>query len=142
MRSTLTAWVCVIAAGLLASAVGSGAQTAVAGEQFAGTWTGAGEGAGSGGLELTLAKGKNGAMTGQVSVTGDPTYKAVFKTLTFDGNKMAAKYDFPPDESTEVVVAVTFDGKTATGTWSAREKASGADAAAGTLKLTRGDAAS
>ena len=142
MRRTLTAWVCVIAAGLLASAVSSGAQTAVAGEQFAGAWTGAWEGAGSGGLELTLAKGKDGAMTGQVSVTGDPTYKAVFKTPTFDGNKMAAKYDFPLDESTEVVVAVTFDGKTATGTWSAREKASGVDAAAGTLKLTRADAAS
>ena len=56
-------------------------------EDLLGTWSGTWEGAGSGGFDLTLEKSKDGPMTGKVSVTGEPTYKATLKTLTFDGTK-------------------------------------------------------
>jgi hypothetical protein len=108
------------------------------GEQFAGTWSGKWEGAGSaGGFELTLEKGKDGAITGRVSVTGEPTYKAAFKLLSFDGNKMSAAYDFPPNDAAEVLLTATFDGTAAKGTWSLREKANGAEAFAGTWDVEK-----
>ena len=102
-----------------------------------GTWNGTWEGGGStGGFELTLEKGKDGSTAGRVSVTGEPEYKATIRTLTFEGKKMTATYDFPPDESMEVVLTVTFDGNTAKGPWSARQKAGG-EIASGTLTLSR-----
>jgi hypothetical protein len=102
-----------------------------------GTWTGTWEGAGStGGFELTLEKGKDGSTAGRVSVTGEPAYKATIGTLTFEGKKMTATYDFPPDESMDVVLTLTFDGNTAKGPWSARQKAGG-EIASGTLTLSR-----
>jgi len=102
-----------------------------------GTWNGTWEGAGStGGFELTLEKGKDGSTAGRVSVTGEPAYKATIRTLTFEGQKMTATYDFPPDESMEVELTMTFDGNTATGLWSARQKAGG-EIASGTLTLSR-----
>jgi hypothetical protein len=102
-----------------------------------GTWTGTWEGAGStGGFELTLEKGKDGSTAGRVSVTGEPAYKATIGTLTFEGKKMTATYDFPPDESMEIVLTVTFDGASAKGPWSARQKAGG-EIASGTLTLSR-----
>jgi hypothetical protein len=107
------------------------------GEQFLGTWSGSWDGAGSGGFELTLEKGSDGAVGGKVSVTGEPTYKATFNSLSFEGNKMSAKYDFPPDEGGEVVLAASFDGKTATGTWVLREKAGGNEVASGTWTVTK-----
>ena len=93
-----------------------------------GVWTGTWEdgGAGSGGFELTLEKGKDGALVGRVSVTGEPTYKATLKTLSIEGKALNATYDFPPDESLEVVLAATIDGGTAKGTWTARQKGGGA----------------
>jgi hypothetical protein len=106
-------------------------------EDLIGTWSGTWEGAGSGGFELTLEKSNEGPMTGRVSVTGDPTYKATFKTLTFDGKKMTASYDFPPEETAEVVLAATFDGKKADGTWQVREKANGSVAFKGTWTVTK-----
>jgi hypothetical protein len=102
-----------------------------------GTWNGTWEGAGStGGFELTLEKGKDGSTAGRVSVTGEPAYKATIGTLTFEGKKMTATYDFPPDESMEIVLTVTFDGTSAKGPWSARQKAGG-EIASGTLTLSR-----
>jgi hypothetical protein len=102
-----------------------------------GTWTGTWEGAGStGGFELTLEKGKDGSTAGRVSVTGEPAYKATIRTLTFEGKQMTATYDFPPDDSMEVVLTVAFDGNTAKGPWSARQKAGG-EIASGTLTLSR-----
>ena len=102
-----------------------------------GTWNGTWEGAGStGGFELTLEKGKDGSTAGRVSVTGEPAYKATIRTLTFEGKKMTATYDFPPDESMEVELTMTFDGNTAKGLWSARQKAGG-EIASGTLTLSR-----
>jgi hypothetical protein len=105
--------------------------------EFFGIWTGSWEGGGSGGFELTLEKSQDGAPSGRVSVTGEPTYKATLKTLSFDGGKMTASYDFPPDDQLEVRLAATFDGGTAKGTWSAREKGGGGEVASGTWTVHR-----
>jgi hypothetical protein len=115
------------------------AQQSSAGEQFLGTWAGTWElpGAGSGGFELTLEKGKEGAVTGKVAVTGDPAYTATIKTLTFDGPKMTALYDFPPDERAEVQLVAAFDGSAANGTWVLREKGGGAEVANGTWTVKK-----
>jgi hypothetical protein len=72
-----------------------------------------------------------------VSVTGEPTYRAEFKKLSFDGNKMTAAYDFTPDEQGEVIVTATFEGNTAKGTWALRAKADGTEVATGTLNVTK-----
>ena len=107
-------------------------------EQFLGTWSGSWEGAGqSGGFELILEKDKAGALGGRVSVTGEPTYKVTLKSLAFEGPKMTAQYDFPADEAAQVILAASFDGNTAKGTWSLREKASGTEVAGGTWTVTR-----
>ena len=101
-----------------------------------GTWTGTWEGAGTGGFELTLEKGKDGKLGGQVSVTGEPTYKANLKTLTIEGRRMNATYDFPPDESAEVTLTATFDGDTAKGTWVLTQKGGG-EVASGTWTVAK-----
>src|SRR5258708_39109965 len=70
-----------------------GAEGVAKPEQFVGTWTGTWDGGGSGGgFELTLEQGKDGPITGRVSVTGEPTYKPVMKTAAVDGRKMTAQY--------------------------------------------------
>jgi hypothetical protein len=97
-------------------------------------WEGAGS---SGGFEVTLEKNQAGAVTGRVSVTGEPTYKAAFKSLAFDGNKMDARYDFPPDEAGEVVLVGAFEGAKAKGTWSLREKAQDRELFAGTWSVEK-----
>ena len=110
----------------------------ILGEQFVGVWSGHWDGAGStGGFELTLEKGKDGAVTGKVSVTGEPTYKANFKALSFEGKTMNAKYDFPPSDDAEVGLALTFDAKKSSGTWTLRAKANGSDVVAGTIEVTK-----
>ena len=107
-------------------------------EPFVGIWSGAWDGAGSGGgFELTLEQPKDGPMTGKVSVTGEPEYKATFKSLAVDGKKMTAKYDFPADESAEVTLAGTFDGNKATGTWSLAAKGSDTAVATGGWTVTK-----
>jgi hypothetical protein len=115
------------------------AQQGSSGEQYVGTWAGTWEmpGAGSGGFELTLEKDKDGAVIGNVAVTGDPAYKASIKTLSFDGPKMTARYDFPPDDRAEVHLAATFDGGGANGTWSLREKAGSTEVASGTWTVKK-----
>lgn len=100
-------------------------------DDVVGTWTGTWDGAGSGGFELTLEKTKDGALGGKVSVTGEPTYKATLKTATFDGKKLAATYDFPPDERAEVILAGTVDGGTLKGTWTVRGKDGSGEVASG-----------
>jgi hypothetical protein len=114
-----------------------GAQGSSTGEQFVGVWSGTWEGAGAGAIELTLEKAKDGVVTGKVSVTGEPTYQATFKELTFDGSKMTAKYDFPPEPAAEVLLAATFEPSSAKGTWSVREKGSSTDAASGTWSVAK-----
>ena len=138
MRNRPWVWVAV----LLFSAIASAAQRGEGpppGEQFVGTWAGTWEGAGSsGGIELTLEKGKDGALTGGVSVTGEPAYTATFKTLKFDGKKMVATYDFPPDpNAAEVLLDATFDGTKAAGGWSLTDKGGGSQVASGTWSVSK-----
>jgi hypothetical protein len=104
---------------------------------YLGTWKGSWDGAGTGGFELTLDKGKDGGLTGGVSVTGEPTYKATLKTVAFDGAKMTATYDFPPDERLEVLLVATFEAGKAAGTWTARAKDGGAELVSGTWTVTK-----
>jgi len=101
-----------------------------------GTWSGTWDGAGTGGFELTLEKGEDGKLKGRVSLTGEPTYKATLRTVSVDGNKMSAEYDFPPDPQIDVILVITFNGKKADGTWTARQK-SGTDMATGSLNLAK-----
>ena len=137
MRKRSCIWLWVFVFGAMCAAAQRGGEGPSSGEQFLGTWRGTWAGAGTGGFELTLEKGQDNAVTGRVSVTGEPTYKATLKTLTFDGKKLSAKYDFPPDEAGEVVLAASFEDKSAKGTWSLREKASGNEVASGTWTVTR-----
>jgi hypothetical protein len=108
-----------------------------AAEQYVGVYSGTWEGAGTGGFELTLEKPKDGAIAGRVSVTGEPTYKATFRTVSFEANVMHAAYDFPPDGEAEILLNARFEGKTVTGTWVARVKATGMDVASGTWTCTK-----
>ena len=131
--------ICLCLMVLLVGVVSMQAQQSggAAASDLLGTWNGTWEGMGSsGGFELTLEKSKDGSTAGRVSVTGEPAYKATIRTLTIEGKQMNATYDFPPDDSMEVVLKVTFDGNTAKGPWSARQKAGG-EIASGTLTLSR-----
>jgi hypothetical protein len=130
---------CICAYLLFLGVVCSGAQQREGfSADFVGTWTGSWEGAGgTGGFELVLEKGKEGALGGNVSVAGEPTYKATIKSVAFDGNKMTATYDFPPDERLEVRLTATFEVGAANGTWSAREAGSGNEVAAGTWTVKK-----
>jgi hypothetical protein len=132
-------WLWLVIFGAMCSAVQRGAEGPPPGEQFLGTWTGTWDGGGGagGGFELTLEKDKNGAIGGMVSVTGEPTYKATLKSVSFEGKKMIAKYDFPPDEGGQVIIAASFDDKTATGTWSLRDKSSDNEVSSGGWTATR-----
>jgi hypothetical protein len=135
-RSCICLCVLILGVALAGAQQGGGKESSAS--QFVGTWTGTWEGAGSsGGYELILEKGTDGALAGRVSVTGEPTYKATLKTLSFDGGKMTATYDFPPDDRLEVALAATFDGNTAKGTWVARGRSGGAEVANGTWMVTR-----
>jgi hypothetical protein len=52
---------------------------------------------------------------------------------------MSARYDFPldPASGSEVVLAATFTGSTAKGTWSLRPKGQTTEAAGGTWTVTK-----
>lgn len=107
-------------------------------QDYAGVWNGTWDGAGGGGgFELTLEKGKDGALTGKVSVTGEPTYKANLKSVKFDGPKMMALYDFTPDERAEVAITATFEGDTGKGTWTLRGKDGSGEVASGGWTVKR-----
>jgi hypothetical protein len=111
---------------------------AATGEQYAGMWTGTYDGAGSGQFEMTLDKGKDGAITGKVSVTTDGgNYSADFSSVSFDGPKMTAKYIFPLDPSAEIVMTATFDKAEAKGTWSMRPKGQTDELAGGGIAVTK-----
>lgn len=129
MRKRLLAGVAVLTIGLMslvapapgAAQSGSGEKSSsgdAAAKKYYGTWSGTWEGEGqSGGFDVTLEAGKDGNPGGFVSVSGEPTYKATLKTLSFDGAKMTATYDFPPDPSVTVTLGATFEGDAAKGTW-------------------------
>jgi hypothetical protein len=103
-----------------------------------GTWSGTWESSGvSGSFALTLAKTEGGALGGKVAVGGEPAYEAVLSSVSIEGNKLSAKYDFTPDPRAEVVLTATIEGQTAKGSWSVREKGSGTEAVSGTWTVTR-----
>ena len=133
-----TGAVLLILGSVCAAAQQTGGQTSN-GSEYIGTCSGKWEMASSsgGGFELILEKGKDTALAGRVSVTGEPAYKAELKTVAFDGKKMTATYDFPPDDNLEVGLASTFDGNTAKGTWTVRGKNGGAEVVSGTWTVTR-----
>lgn len=131
-RSLIGVWLVVLAAVGAAQGGAGGAS-----DKFLGTWSGTWDGAGTGGFEITLSKDASGALAGKVSVTGEPTYDATLKTVSLDGNKLSARYDFPPDPGGEVVLAATFEGAKAAGTWSLREKANGTEIATGGWNVTK-----
>lgn len=107
-------------------------------QDYIGEWNGTWAlGATGGNFDLTFEKGKDGALGGTVAVSGEPTYKTPFRSVTFAGSKMTAKYDFPPDASIEVTLAGTFEKGAATGTWSAATKAGGGEVASGTWKVSK-----
>jgi hypothetical protein len=111
MRKLLTAATfALIAAGALAQADISA---------FVGTWAGSWEGGGTGRFDLTIEKGSDGQPAGGVSVgTDQGDYTAKFKQLSFEGQNMKARYEFPLDSQADVVVTGTFNGGAAEGTWS------------------------
>ena len=130
-------WVVMMSA-MCSAAQQGGAGTAAAGEPFLGTWSGTWNASGSGGgFELTLEKAADGTVTGKVAVTGEPAYNAALRTLSFDGNRMTAAYDFTPDPSAEVLLTATFVEKKADGTWVLRAKSTTTDAATGTWTVTK-----
>ncbi len=138
MRTRWSIGLFVIVFVAISSAALRGVQDSSTGEQFLGVWSGTWEGAGgSGGFELTLEKARDGTIAGKVSVTGEPTYKATFRTLSFDGPKMTAIYDFPPEPAAEVVLGATFETGSAKGTWSLRQKGDSADVANGTWSVVK-----
>ena len=122
---------------VLAMALGGLLQSTAPTDSFLGTWSGTWDGAGTGGFELILEKVKDDALGCRVTVGGEPAYKATCKSVSFDGKKMTAKYDFPPDERAEVILEAAFEGTTAKGSWSLREKATGNEVAAGGWAVSR-----
>ena len=68
---------------------------------------------------------------------GRATYNATFKTMSFEGKKMTAAYDFPPDEQAEVVLVAAFEGDSASGTWVLRAKQDKTEVASGTWKVKK-----
>jgi hypothetical protein len=107
-------------------------------DQYAGTWSGTYDGAGTGQFEMTLVKAQDGAMAGKVDVTTEGgNYSADLKSVVFDGSKMTAKYDFPLDPSAEVIMTATFEGSAAKGTWSLRPKGQPDELASGGIAVTK-----
>lgn len=138
MRNRASIWLFLFLFNAICFAAQRGGEKS-SGAEFAGLWAGSWQATGSsGGFELTLEKNQDGGVAGKVSVTGEPTYKASFKALSFDANKMDAKYDFPPSPAdAEVWLTAEFDGDKANGTWSLRAKADGSEVAAGTWSVTK-----
>jgi hypothetical protein len=134
MRHRRSALLVLVFCGLCSGAAG-GVQTSA--DQYLGTWGGTWDGAGSGEFELTLEK-KDAAVAGKVAVTTEAgPYTADLKSVAFDAAKMNAKYDFPLDAGAEVILAATFDGSSAKGTWSLRPKGQDTEIAGGTWTVTK-----
>lgn len=108
----MTAMIAMLGLGVLAFAAN--------GSEYAGSWKGNWEGMGGAGrFDLTITTEADGKVTGGVSVgadTGD--YTAKFVSLTITGNKLVARYSYPPEEQLDIAVTATFEDGKATGTWS------------------------
>ena len=106
-------------------------------DEYLGTWTGTWEGSGSGGFELTLEKGADGALRGSVSVTGRADLQGHADDSGPRGRSADRHLRLHPRQWAEVALEATFDGNAASGTWVLREKASGSEAARGTWSVKR-----
>ena len=135
-RVVIGVWLVVFIA-WSSSAAQRGADGPAGDEGRLGTWAGTWDGAGTGGFELVLERSAEGVIVGRVAVTGEPAYKANFRTLTLEGNTIRASYDFPPDEAAEVVLAGSFESASAAGSWTLREKASGNAVISGGWTVTK-----
>ncbi len=111
-----------------------------AGDSYLGNWTGtwtSSEG-GSGELEVSIEKTKDGVAGGKLTASGgESAHSAVFKSVTFDGTKMQAKYDYPLGEGGEVTLDATLDGPAVNGTWMLRPPGGTTDVARGTWTATK-----
>lgn len=136
-----TSWfVCwlLVAVAVCVTAAQRGTDATSGAEAYVGTWSGSWGGSGSGGsFELTLDRGKEGAVTAKVAVTGEPSYAATCKSIAFEGPKMRCVYDFPPDQQAEVLLAAAFEGTKATGTWSLRARGTETEVVGGTWTVTK-----
>jgi hypothetical protein len=106
-------------------------------QRFGGTWSGAWSGDDSGTFEMTLTPSADGKHMGTLHGTDadGSTFGAEFKALSFEGQKMKASYDEPIGGGAVGTLEGTFDGNTASGTWSYRQ-ASGITTS-GTWKASR-----
>ena len=105
---------------------------------FVGTWNGSWEGGGTGRFDLTIERGSDGQPAGGVSVgTEQGDYTAKFKELSFEGQNMKARYEFPLDAQADIVVAGTFNGGAAEGTWSLVAKGGDQSFAGGSWKVAK-----
>ena len=112
------------------------AQTDIA--AFVGMWNGTWEGGGSGRFDLTIERGSDGQPSGGVSVgTEQGDYTAKFKELSFDGQNMKARYEFPLDSQADITVTGTFNGNAAEGQWNLVAKGGDQAFAGGTWKVSR-----
>ena len=127
--------VCVLT--MVFSSVGFGQGSSKAADAYLGTWAGtwaaSTEEGGTGELEITIEKGKDGALAGKMKASGGESgHSAAFKTLTVEGNKMIAKYDYPLGDGGEIVLEGDLDGTKAKGTWRLTPPGQPADVARGT----------
>ena len=105
---------------------------------FVGTWGGTWEGGGTGRFDLTIERGSDGQPAGGVSVgTDQGDYTAKFKELSFDGQNMQARYEFPLDGQADVAITGTFSGGTVAGTWNLVAKGGDQSFAGGTWKAAK-----
>ena len=105
---------------------------------FVGTYGGTWEGGGTGRFDLTIEKGADGQPAGGVSVgTDNGDYTAKFKELSFDGQNMKARYEFPLDTQADVAITGTFNGGAVAGTWNLVPKGGDQSFAGGTWKVTK-----
>jgi hypothetical protein len=127
----------VVAACTIAAA-GTSARQMTKADDHVGSWAGTWDGAGSGDFELTIDKTREGKATGRVAVTTEGgNYTADLTAIAFNGTKMTGKYDFPLDAGSEVILAATFEGTAAKGTWSLRPKGQETEVAGGTWTVKK-----
>ena len=118
--------------------IAHGDDTKGAASDYVGTWSGSWEGGGSGRFDLAFERAADGQISGGVSVgTAQGDYTAKFKELSFDANKMKAKYDFPLAPDAEIIVDGTFEAGTAGGSWTLVPRGDTTELAGGAWKVTK-----
>ena len=93
------------------------------GGNLVGTWIGTWEGDGGGKFQMTIAQEAGQKLVGEIAAqpADASSYTAKFKSISFEGNQMTAKYDFPGAEPpAEVIIEGTLKEDTAQGEWTIR----------------------